>query len=225
MLSGQSPYAVASFYNPPWVLLPLIPIALLPERIGVVLLSMAYLGSFIFVARRLGAKPLTTLLLITFPNFVFGLSFANIDWMVALGLILPPQIGLFLVLAKPQIGIALAIYWLVEAWRQDKIKTVVKVFAPVGVAFVISLLLYGLWPLRPQYFAANSSLWPMSIPIGLVLLIGAIRNRKKGLAIVASPFLSPYVGVQSWSVSILGLLPYQIETIAAIADYGLYRSC
>lgn len=163
---------------------------------------------------EIGAKPLTVILIMTTPNFLFyGLSFANIDWMVVLGLIMPPQIGLFLVLAKPQIGMGVAFYWAYEAYQKGGGKTVLRTFTPVTLALLISILLYGLWPFRPQNWAANTSLWPESIPIGLALLTASFRNRQKGLALVSSPFLSPYVGVQSWSVAVLGLLPRQIETI------------
>jgi hypothetical protein len=218
LLAGESPYQLEGFFNPPWVLLPLIPLAFLPERVGVAVMTMAYLGSFIFVARKLGGKPLTIFLMMTTPNFLFyGLSFANIDWMVMLGLIMPPQIGLFFVMAKPQIGLGIAIFWLFESYQQGKFIKVIKDFAPVTIAFIISFLLYGLWPLRPLELATNTSLWPMSIPIGLVLLSFALRKGQKGLAILSSPFLSPFVGVQSWPVALLGLLPHQIESIMAVA--------
>ncbi len=216
MLSGESPYNLKGFFNPPWLLIPFIPLAFLPERVGVVVISIAYITSYIFVSRKLGAKALTIAVLLTSPSFFYGLTFANIDWIVALGFLMPPQIGLFFVLVKPQIGLGISIYWLFESWRNGGVKQVVKVFFPVTIAFIFSFFLYGLWPLRSQQWASNSSLWPVSIPIGLVLLTTAIRNRRRGLSIVASPFLAPYVGVQSWAIATLGLLPHQLETIVAV---------
>lgn len=216
MIAGRSPYNLSGFYNPPWVLLPLIPLALFPEKVGVVVISLIYLSTFVFVSRKLGARPLTTFLLMTTPNFLlYGLSFANIDWMVVLGLIMPPQIGLFFVLAKPQIGLGIAFFWIFETYQKGKLKAVIKAYSPVTIALILSFLVYGLWPLKPQQWAANSSLWPASIPIGLTLITVAIQNRRKGPAILSSPFLSPYVGIQSWPVAMLGLLPNQLATILA----------
>ena len=216
MLSGESPYNIEGFFNPPWLLIPLIPLAFLPERVGVVVISIAYITSYIFVSRKLGAKALTIAVLLASPSFFYGLTFANVDWIVALGFLMPPQIGLFFVLVKPQIGLGISIYWLIESWRNGGMKHVVKTFFPVTIVLIISFILYGLWPLRSQQWASNSSLWPVSIPIGLVLLTTAIRNRSRGLSIVASPFLAPYVGVQSWAIATMGLLPHQLETIVAV---------
>lgn len=219
MLAGHSPYNITGFYNPPWALLPLLPLALMPEKVGAVVLTFLHFMCYIITAHKLGAKPVTIALFMLLPNVaMWGYGFANLDWMVVLGFILPPQIGLFLVLVKPQLGLAIAIYWLVEAWRTGRARLVISTFLPVTLAYIASFLLYGLWPLKMQlvFGQLNTSLWPMAIPIGLVLLFSALHKRKMGLAISASPFLSPYVGVHSWPIAILGLLPAQTETILAI---------
>src|SRR5690606_38971700 len=72
----------------------------------------------------------------------------NIDWLPLVGFVLPPQIGLFFILIKPQMGLAVALFWLVEAWREGGLREVIRVFGPVGAALALSLALYGLWPLR-----------------------------------------------------------------------------
>lgn len=84
----------------------------------------------------------------TAPNFLFyGLAFANIDRMVVLGLIMPTWIGLFFVLAKPQIGIGVAIFWAFESYRLGKLRQMARDFVPVSLAILISLWIYGPWPL------------------------------------------------------------------------------
>jgi hypothetical protein len=86
--------------------------------------------------------------------------------------------------------------------------------------------LYGLWPLRSSELSTvqwNASFWPASIPVGIVLAVSALKNLNKRLAIIASPFLSPYIGAYSLSIPVLGLLPDQIETIAAVAGLWIFQ--
>jgi hypothetical protein len=224
-ISGKSPF-IAGFYNPPWALIPLLPLLPVSPKIGSVILSVINFLTFGYVAYRLGARPLSLALIVFSPPVIYGVLDPNFDWMVALGLILPPQIGLFFISVKPQLGIVLALYWLVVAWKEGGFYRVINFFAPVTIAFLMSLALYGLWPLRSSELSTvrwNASFWPASIPIGMVLAVSAIRNLNKRLAIVASPFLSPYVGAYSLSIPVLGLLPNQLETIAAIVGLWIFQ--
>jgi hypothetical protein len=225
LIGGRSPF-IAGFYNPPWALLPLLPLLPLSPKIGSVILSVVNILSFGYVAYRLGARPLALALIVFSPPVIYGVLDPNFDWLVALGLILPPQIGLFFISVKPQLGVVLALYWLVVAWKEGGFRQVVKVFAPITIAFLISLALYGLWPLRSSELSTvrwNASFWPASIPVGIVLAVSALRNMSKRLAIMASPFLSPYVGAYSLSIPVMGLLPNQIETIAAIIGLWIFQ--
>lgn len=155
------------------------------------------------------------------------LLFGQIDGLILLGLFMPRPLGLILLLAKPQMGAAIAVFWLVEAWRAGRWKQVATTIAPVTVLFLISLALYGLWPLQldmKDMFVAtfNTSLWPGSLMIGLPLLVHALRHRKESFALMAAPFFSPYVTPQSWSVALVGLMPYELEMVAAsLASWAL----
>lgn len=158
------------------------------------------------------------------PQVIAGSFAANVDWIAILGFLLPPQIGLFFVLLKPQIGLGVAIFWFVEAWRRGKIKEVVKVFAPVTLAYILSFIIFGFWPARYLELPEsvwNTSMFPYSIAIGLVLLGLAIKNRSLNYSITASPLLSPYVAWYTWPVSILGLLPSQVSVWLAVAGLWL----
>jgi hypothetical protein len=225
LVNGKSPY-ITGYYNPPWALIPLLPLLPLSPKIGSVILSVVNFLSFGYVAYRLGARPLALALIVLSPPVIYGVLDPNFDWLVALGLILPPQIGLFFISVKPQLGVVLALYWLVVAWKAGGFRQVVKVFAPITITLLISLALYGLWPLRSSELSTvrwNASFWPASIPVGIVLAVSALKNLNKRLAITASPFLSPYVGAYSLSIPVLGLLPDQIETIAAIAGLWIFQ--
>jgi hypothetical protein len=129
-------------------------------------------------------------------------------------------LGMIFLLAKPQIGAFVAFFWVLEAWRQGKWIQVLKTVAPVAILTILSVLIFHL---TPQNFNIsglisaphNTSLWPGSLLIGLPLLVYALRNRKQGFALMATPLLSPYIAPQSWSIAMLGLIPYEWELVAA----------
>ncbi len=219
VLHGASPYSVKGFLNPPWAILPFVPLALFPENVGraiVFLASATALGS---TAHRLGAKPLALAAFLLSPIVMHGLLNASVDWLVLVGFTLPPQMGLFFVIIKPQVGFTLVLFWLVEAWRAGGLKEVARVFWPVTVATLASLLLFGLWPLRfgqTLSYWWNASLWPMSIPVGLVLLVTAYKKGNARYAMGAAPCLSPYVLFHSWVGALVALVSSQAEMVAAV---------
>ncbi len=220
LLAGRSPYEVEGFFNPFWALIPLIPIAILPEPLSRAALFVATLLALTYTAHRLGGKLAGTLLLLMSPPAIHGLLNGNIDWLAALGIVLPSQIGLFFVTIKPQIGLAIAIFWTTEAWKKGGWQRVVKLLWPLIVAFVFSTIAFGFWPARATVETSlwwNASLWPMSIPVGLALLVTAIRKGKINYAIGASPCLSPYVLFHSWIVALLAIVHSLPELSAAVS--------
>jgi hypothetical protein len=220
-ISGQNPYAGgACFYNAPWLLIPFIPLAFLSDIPSVLLIWFIAVLCVIFVARKLGASPLTITILLLSPALGYELFVTNLNWLIAVGLILPPQFGLFLLLAKPQLGMVVALFWLVESWRTEGIRKVIKIFAPVALTLLVSLMIYGLWPLHAIWLKDshwNVSMFPESIGIGLLLTYHALKSHKIGLAILASPFFAPYVGFHSWVFCLLGLAASPIETLLAVS--------
>ncbi len=223
LLAGRSPYGLSAtrpFLNGPWILIPLIPFALLPPQLGRALIFVASLICYGLVAIKLGAKPWALVAFLVSYPVIYGLIYGQIDGLILLGLILPPPIGLVLLLAKPQIGLGVAVFWLVEAWRMGGWRKALVTIAPATLVFVLSFLIYGNWlagstfPLNQSW---NTSLWPRSIPIGLVLIAAALRYRNQRPAIAASPFLSPYLAAHSWAVALLGLLPDTVLMIVGSA--------
>lgn len=220
LLHGRSPYNVTTFLSVPWTLIPLLPFALLPERMGSAALFIVSILVYAWVAYRLGARGIWIIIFFLSPPLIHSLFLGNVDSFSLMGFILPPQIGLFFVLMKPQIGMIVALFWLVEAWRQGGIKQVVKVFSPLAIFIVLSLLLFGNWmatrSVDPINSYWNASWWPWSIPFGLVLTALSLRDRRKDLALAASPFLSPYVSHSSWVGVIAALLPRKLELVIAV---------
>ena len=228
MLQGTSPYQHRYIAVPPWTFLPLMPFALLPPQVDRAVLFTVSLLAFTYTAYRLKSKPLHLLFIIFSYPVLFSLLYGNLEWLISLGFVLPPQIGLFFVFIKPQLGAPIAVFWLIEAWRDGKLREVIRVFAPITLAFLASFLIFGLWPLLALKSGVvnepyNTSLWPKSIPIGIALLVAAIRNRNLSLAIISSPFFSPYVAPQSWSFAVLGLASMPLELFSVSIGIWVVR--
>ena len=216
---GKSPYTIVGFRYPPWTALAMLPFAWLPEAAGRAAFLLASLLAFLIVPIKLKARPVTAALYLLSPPVLHCLLNANIDWLVLLGFILPPQIGLFFVLIKPQTGFAVALFWLVEAWRKGGLRQVWHDFWPVTAALLASFVFFGFWPTRfgaPVGFWWNASLWPASIPVGLALIVTSIRQRKVEYAMAASPCLSPYVLLHSWSTALVALSRAPWEMLASV---------
>jgi len=227
--AGTSPYTAApSFFMAPWALLPMLPLALVPASIGRVVMVIVGLGIYAFVAHRLsGGRRISVVLFLLSPLVIDGLYNGNVDYLPILGFVLPPQIGLFLVVLKPHIGLGIAVFWLVEAWRVGRVREVLRVFGPVAIGFALSFAVFGLWPLRFSQLlgvsaAWNSSLWPMSLPVGLALLAAAIRGRNPRPAMAAAPCLSPYLVMHSWVTGLVAILDRPYELAAAVIGLWIF---
>ena len=208
MYSGFNPYGCP--LNPPWMLFILSPFALFSSTLGASLLAVLNLILFAFLLKRLSISPLLSMVFLSSP-FVLGNSrVANFDALVLLGLLLPRRWGLFLLLSKPQIGIWIALYWIFEAWQEGKAKKVFQLIFPVYIAFMLSFVIYGPWPLV-RYLSmsadhANVSIFPYSLPAGLLLLFYSFRIKSLPLILITTPLLTPYINFNSLLVPLLGLL-------------------
>lgn len=218
-IASGDPYNHPAFYSPPWVIHLLTPLTWLPVPIAVWIIILASVVAWILALRKLGASVFITLMMLLTPQLWWGILYANLDFMIPLGLLLPRPLGLIFVLAKPQAGIGIAIYWMIDSYLQGSWKSLIKTAAPLGIVSLLYCIPYGFWPL--ELFSAvkvgwNLSVFPYLAGAGAVLIIHALRNRKPGLAIAAGPFIAPYVGAQSLPVAALGLLPSELETSLAL---------
>ena len=217
--NGKDPYSVEGFRYPPWAVLVTLPFAWMPERIGRAAFLLTSLLAFAYVPFKLGAKPLAFMAFILSPPVLHCLLNANIDWLPVLGFVLPPPIGIFFVVIKPQVGICVAIFWVIQLLRVKQWKKAFYLLCPISIAYLLSFILFGFWPIRfvePVSFWWNASLWPASIPVGLVLITAAIRRNNIKPAMAASPCFSPYVLLHSWSGALVALSQDQFEMSSAV---------
>lgn len=219
ILHGRSPYNAKGFFNPPWAAILLIPFAILPENVGWEILVIVALGVYAYVAHKLGASKLTIAILLLSPPSLHGILIGNIDWLALLGIVLPPWLGLFFLVIKPQVSVIVILYLFVAEWKRGGPIRVLKTFLPVGLVSVLSVITFGPWFLNIPPFnklAANDSLLPMSLPIGLALTVAAIRKNDIRYSMMASPLLSPYLLLYSWIGAFLALAPKPWEAAAAV---------
>lgn len=220
VLDGKSPYLVPTLRNAPWTILLILPFALFSETAGGILFFIVSFGLYAWTAYRLNASRMALAVFLLSPPVVYGLRMLNVDVFVLIGFTLPASIGLFFVLIKPQMGIAMIPFWLAKAYQQGGVKQAFRTFMPVTIALALSFLLFGNWLSGKQADLLvsfwNASLWPWAIPIGVVLLALALRDLRDDFAMAASPFLSPYLAYHSWVSVLAGLIRHDFEFMIAV---------
>lgn len=225
-LELRNPYQVRGFFNPAWILLLFAPLSLLSPQLGHASYFMLSLGAAYYAARRFGASLPGIVLFLCSPLMLAGLLLTNVDSLVLLGAVLPPQFGLFLVLLKPQVGSGIALYWLWQAWRTGGWRQVVRTFAPVSLALLLTLVLYGNWLTRGLSLTDawwNMSLFPWLIPVGCFLAWLSLRRSALRLSVPVGVCFSPYVGPSSTITVLVPLLSNTRLLALACALVWLWR--
>jgi hypothetical protein len=207
ILRGESPYKIKDFNNAPWTLLPFIPFVLLPYRIGRLGVFLLGFLAFAYVAYKLKAKPVSALMFMTSFPVIACLYGGGLDWMPMISFVTPAPIALIFAAMKPQVGIGIGFYWLIESWQRGGIKLIVKQFYPVSLLFLISFALYGFWVMTSVgkwNNPVNISLFPYLVIIGIYLLY----TRQKRAAMASSVCFAPYFTFFSLSAPLVALFEH-----------------
>ena len=206
-LHGENPYNIPEFLNPPWTLVLLAPFVLLPEPLGRAALFVVSLALLAVVLQWHKAIPLTAALYLTTPMALAMLQVGNLEAFVLFGLCLPLPFAALLLLVKPQVGLVplalmVWIHFRDKGWRQTG-----AALTPAMVLLVLSFLAYGNWPMQALNGLNNGGIsghiWPLGVPTGFLCAYTAFRERIPGLALIASPLLSPHVSSHSWLGALL----------------------
>jgi hypothetical protein len=115
-----------------------------------------------------------------------------------LSLVTPPAVSLVFAAMKPQIGLGVAIYWLLLAWELGQIRLIARWFAPALFMLAASLLAYGFWPLTfigKSENPANVAAFPYLIPLGLYMLWTRRADASKASGIFFAPYHTLYSAV------------------------------
>jgi hypothetical protein len=173
--------------------------------------------AYFFMAMRSGGSRLAITMFMLNPVVILDILKTNVNWIVPLGLLLPPWLGLFLVLIKPQVGIGLGVYWLLDSYRTGGLLNVVKTFLPVSVAYLLSFILFGPYLLHTETIVNGSQnfrlFWPYAVPVGIAIIVWTARHKIPIESLAASPMLSPYFGDTSWAIPFLALVRHKWLTV------------
>lgn len=216
VLQGHSPYDQQFFTNPPWTVLFLFPFAILPSSLSRGLIFVLCVLALIFMAWRLRAGRIALIAVLLSPTVIGSLIAGSFDLLLLPALFLPPALGLFILLIKPQVGVGVAVYYGALAWRKGGLIALLRVFSPVAGAFLVSAMIFPDWInrlLNMPDTVWNRSLFPFSVPVGLYCLWLAIRRKNVFYALLASPFLSPFITFYSYLVVQIALLNEEAEQV------------
>jgi hypothetical protein len=156
----------------------------------------------LFRAHRIDAKWAVLIALTPFACSMYGN--AQTDALLMLGLLLPRGFGLPVLIAKPQIGFG-AIFANLHKDRWQRL-------LPLACVFLLSLALWGFWPIHLLRFRAalsgdwNGATWPYGIPVGIAMLAFSWWKRDEEMGVMASQFLSPYVNLSTYVVTLTMLV-------------------
>jgi hypothetical protein len=216
LLEGRSPYTVPGFYSPPWTLIPLIPLSLLSAGLSTSILFVANLAGWMYISRRIGVNRWLFIPFFFMSGAIANAVYGNLDGLIAVGLILPPWVGIPILMIKPQVGIPVTAFWIGvilfdRADIRSKATRLVKALLPFAVLLGISIALYGNWFMHSQDVIGkvwNTSPWPRTILLGIWLIWQGIRSRDIRFAVTAIPFLSPYISPYTWAFMTMALLSF-----------------
>lgn len=212
VLHGINPYTLPGYYSPLYVALAFAPLTLLPLSLAFHLYAgltiFLYGIAFYLLTRRIGM----TIALMFSPFPLMTAYYGNLEAWVLIGSVMTPWIGIWLVLAKPQMGLIIAALFVWLAFRCS-VGRGIRLIVPVGAMYALSFMA-GMWtpPPTEQWWGAtpiaqpwNMALWPLGLIIGIPAALIALRKRQVDLALFAGPFISPYIGAPS---SLAGVLPF-----------------
>ncbi len=190
LISGQDPYEIPGFYNPPWLLFILLPFAWVPWWVAATLPGLA-LMLCAYHRKKWWLIPIVGL---SFPFLALSV-YGNVDWLPLIGLTFGGKWGPVLITAKPQdAGFALFAYV-----RRRRLQW----FGPLLLAMLISFVLYPHWPNallsgnRIVSAKRNLSLFPYSAPFGIFALFMTWLRGDILWGSIASLSLAPYFYIHS----------------------------
>lgn len=201
-VNGGNPYTVQlgsewlRVFEPPWTFMILSPLALFPPDIERYVVTLVGIIVFFISAVKMKANRWQVVMFMLSNTVIGSLYEGNIDWLVTAGLWMPPQLGLFFVMMKPQIGIGVAVYWAYMAWKKGGFAELWYVFAPVLIAYTISFGVYGFWLGNISNMhnnPVNGGLFPWGLVVAIPLLAYAIEHEEQNPAAISSPFFAPYI--------------------------------
>lgn len=219
---GGNPYEVSGFYSPPWLLLILSPLAILPIKVSTPLIFILNTAGYTWVAYKLGVNKYLILPLFFFSGALTNALKGNIDGILLLGLLMPSWLGSLFLMTKPQIGVPILLCVVLtvlfsKTSKREKIQYLFVMLAPLLGLTLLSFALYGNWYTHASEVIGRSwnaaVLWPYGFPLGIVLIWQSVARRDIRLALVSIPFVFPYISSSTWGIPIMGIVSLLFQRI------------
>ncbi len=198
----DNPYESAGFFNMPWAMVLLIPFDPLPLELAALIQIMLYFGLLALIVEKFGGGRAALAIALTSPLALDAALEINIDWMVCIGLLVPPMWSGPWLLIKPQTAFG----YVFSFSRRDFVRATIVVLVTVLIAFI----LWGNWPLNlienMRRYEPNTlvnlaplSILPGIVSIGIGLGLGyyGFRKRDAIICILAGLFFVPYTAPSS----------------------------
>jgi hypothetical protein len=195
------PYQVDFFANAPWTPALLIPFSLLPLHLGTLAQICLYFAILTAVIFKFGGSAKTVLIALTsFVAFDAALEL-NVEWLAALGLLVPPTWSGPLLLVKPQVAPG----YVLSFTRRQLLRSGALLLA----VLLLSLVVWPGWPLHMRDAAApltgrGYNVAPMAFlsvfispVIGAVLAWRAVRQHDPVVGVLTGLFFVPYIAFYS----------------------------
>ena len=208
LLNGTSLYHVDQFVSPFPAALLFIPFSPLPDALALRAVAFISVTLYVYVIQREARHWWIAVVLMCTPIFLYDLYAANVDWAVFAALLVPPPFAFLLAMVKPQIGLGVALIALLAVWHKNKPLAIGLLVLEAGI-FAVSFAAGMDWTKQLHGFR-NFSAFPFGVVLGLPLIVLSLKRRDSVMALAAMPFLSPYVGPQSW-IAVLPLLARVIQ--------------
>ncbi len=222
----------AYYSNPPWLAALLVPLGILPFKLGWAFICATSLGAALLLLHRWQPRAgmVKPFLVLLSPPMFYILMHGQIDALVISGVWLPSQCWAIVALTKPQVAIGLA----AGIQRKQRLKAVLV----TAVLLALSVLVLGNWIEaflnQPAPFVEADhnmwrGLWPFQVPAGVALVALGISRNDERLLISGSPLLSPYAAISTligpWIAAVTYLSNRQ-ATLVFLSWWGavIYRS-
>ena len=195
-----NPYELPGYNNVPWPAVLVAPLALLPFEWSVLAQMVLYFVLLALLVYRFGGGWRVVLLVLTSSLAYDTALEINLEWIVVIGLLVPPVASGPFLLVKPQIALGA---WFGYRWRDmlwgGVIVLVVMLLAlliwpgwPQGMLAAISNNILGEWGNRVNIALSKLLPWPLTWAVGLALAWLAFRRRDVILGVLAWQFFVPY---------------------------------
>lgn len=220
------PYTVPRFGNPPWAAVLLLPFSILPFYLAVLLQAGLYLALLTLIIFKFGGNFTAALIMMTSFIALDSVMEINLEWLICIGLLVPPAWSSPFLLIKPQDALGV----MMSYKRRDFVRIILLSL----VVVLISLIIWRDWPLLAwkaiqanvigqSYNIAPMALlpWFISLAIGLVLAWRAFRQKDAPLALLAWIFFVPYIPLYSLTIP-FAALTVRFQRLALIVSMVMW---